>query len=32
MKSKKIDHLEQKLKLYKERMMELDPGFVTGQK
>jgi hypothetical protein len=32
MKSRKIATIEQKLKLYQERMMELDPGFVTGQK
>jgi hypothetical protein len=32
MKSKKIAHLEQKLKLYQDRMLELDSGFVTGQK
>jgi hypothetical protein len=32
MKSRKIATLEKRLKLYQERMMELDPSFVTGQK
>jgi len=32
MRGRKIARLEQQLDRYKQKMLELDPGFVTGQK